>query len=311
MRTVTTGPVPGNNTVTEAKPATGTSDRSTPATSAPSIARGLMATKSSNWMVMLSGFFEPVLYLISMGVGLGAIVGSVQGPGGGEISYAAYIAPALLAVSAMNGAVYDSTWNVFFKMNFAKLYQGMLYTSLGPLDVAMGEIFLALLRGLMYATGFTAVMGLMGLITTPWATSDDPGRGADRLRLRELRHGDHQLHEDVPADGLDQLRDAADVPVQRHLLPAERLPASPSSGSSRPCRCGTVWSCCGRSAWASFTPATAVHIGYYLVMIVLGVHAHHRPAAQACSSSSPLRATWAGCPFAPGGSGPGRPGGLR
>ena len=93
----------------------------------------------------------------------------MQGPGGQEISYAAYIAPALLAVSAMNGAVYDSTWNVFFKMNFAKLYQGMLYTSLGPLDVAMGEIFLALLRGLLYATGFTAVMGVWGCITTPWA----------------------------------------------------------------------------------------------------------------------------------------------
>ena len=45
-----------------------------------------MATKSSNWMVMVSGFFEPVLYLISMGVGLGAIVGSVQGPGGQEIA---------------------------------------------------------------------------------------------------------------------------------------------------------------------------------------------------------------------------------
>src|SRR6478672_7808182 len=133
------------------------------------VARGLMATKSSNWMVMVSGFFEPVLYLISMGVGLGAIVGAVQGPGGQQISYAACIAPALLAVSAMNGAVYDSTWNVFFKMNFAKLYQGMLYTSLGPMDVAMGEIFLALLRGAMYATGFTAVMAVMGLITTPWA----------------------------------------------------------------------------------------------------------------------------------------------
>ena len=92
-----------------------------------------------------------------------------RAPAAQEISYAAYIAPALLAVSAMNGAVYDSTWNVFFKMNFAKLYQGMLYTSLGPLDVAMGEIFLALLRGAMYATGFTAVMGVMGLITTPWA----------------------------------------------------------------------------------------------------------------------------------------------
>ena len=133
------------------------------------IGRGLLATKSSNWLVMVSGFFEPVLYLLSMGVGLGALVGSVDGPDGRPISYAAFIAPALLATSAMNGAVYDSTWNVFFKMNFAKLYQGMLYTSLGPLDVALGEIFLALLRGLMYATGFTVVMGLMGLITTPWA----------------------------------------------------------------------------------------------------------------------------------------------
>ncbi|WP_026553764.1 ABC transporter permease [Arthrobacter sp. 35W] len=133
------------------------------------ISRGLMATKSSNWLVMLSGFFEPVLFLLSMGIGLGALVGTVTGPDGSPISYAAYIAPALLATSAMNGAVYDSTWNVFFKMNFAKLYQGMLYTSLGPLDVALGEIFLALLRGLLYATGFTAVMGLMGLVTTPWA----------------------------------------------------------------------------------------------------------------------------------------------
>ena len=133
------------------------------------VARGLMAAKSSTWLILVSGFFEPVLYLIAMGVGLGTIVGDVEGPGGQMISYAAYIAPALLAVSAMNGAVYDSTWNVFFKMNFAKLYQGMLYTSLGPLDVAMGEIFLALLRGLLYATGFTAVMGVMGLLTTFWA----------------------------------------------------------------------------------------------------------------------------------------------
>jgi lipooligosaccharide transport system permease protein len=133
------------------------------------ISRGLLATKSSNWMVMLSGFFEPVLYLLSMGIGLGALVGTVTGPTGAPISYAAFIAPALLATSAMNGAVYDSTMNVFFKMNYAKLYQGMLYTSLGPLDVALGEIFLALLRGFMYAVGFTAVMALMGLITTPVA----------------------------------------------------------------------------------------------------------------------------------------------
>ncbi|HEY9498731.1 MAG TPA: ABC transporter permease [Terrimesophilobacter sp.] len=127
------------------------------------MSRGLLATKSTNYWVVLSGFFEPVFYLLSMGIGLGALVGTVATSTGQEVPYAAYIAPALLAVSAMNGAVYDSTWNVFFKMNYSKLYEGMLATSLGPLDVAFGEISLALLRGAVYAAGFMIVMQAMGL----------------------------------------------------------------------------------------------------------------------------------------------------
>lgn len=126
------------------------------------ISRGLLATRSTNYLVVLSGFFEPIFFLLSLGIGLGSIVGTVSA-GGQEIPYAAYIAPALLAVSAMNGAVYDSTWNVFFKMNYSKLYQGMLSTSLGPLDVAFGEILLALLRGALYAAGFMVVMQVFGL----------------------------------------------------------------------------------------------------------------------------------------------------
>jgi lipooligosaccharide transport system permease protein len=128
----------------------------------PVLSRGLLATKSSNWTVVVSGFFEPVFYLLAMGLGLGQYIGDVQS-NGHPISYAAFIAPALLAVSAMNGAIYDSTWNVFFKMNYAKLYEGMLSTSLGPLDVAIGEILLALLRGALYAIGFMIVMQVMGL----------------------------------------------------------------------------------------------------------------------------------------------------
>ena len=127
------------------------------------IERGLLATRSSNWLIVVSGFFEPVFYLLSLGIGLGALVGSVSTTTGQPVSYAAFIAPALLAVSAMNGAIYDSTWNVFFKMQYAKLYEGMLATSLGPLDVALGEIFLALLRGAVYATGFLIVMQVLGL----------------------------------------------------------------------------------------------------------------------------------------------------
>ena len=127
------------------------------------IHRGLLATRSTNYLVVFSGFFEPVFYPLSLGIGFGALVGTVQTSTGAEVSYAAYIAPALLAGSAMNGAVYDSTWNVFFKLNYAKLYQGMLTTSLGPLDVALGEILLALLRGAMYAVGFMVVMQVLGL----------------------------------------------------------------------------------------------------------------------------------------------------
>ena len=131
--------------------------------------RGWRATRSSNWMIVVSGFFEPIFYLLSMGLGLGALIGTITTETGEEVPYAAFIAPALLAVSAMNGAIYDSTWNVFFKMQFAKLYEGMLSTSLGPLDVALGEISLALLRGGIYATGFMLVMQALGLNLSWWA----------------------------------------------------------------------------------------------------------------------------------------------
>jgi lipooligosaccharide transport system permease protein len=131
--------------------------------------RGWFATRSTNWLVVVSGFFEPIFYLLSLGIGLGRLVGTVTTSTGEAVPYAAFIAPALLATAAMNGAVYDSTWNVFFKMHFAKLYEGMLATSLGPLDVALGEILLALARGALYAVGFMLVMQVLGLNLSWWA----------------------------------------------------------------------------------------------------------------------------------------------
>jgi len=121
-----------------------------------------------SWLILVSGFFEPLFYLLSFGTGLGALVGGVTGPNGEALTYAQYIAPALLASSAMNGAIFDSTMNVFFKLKYGKLYEGMLATSLGVLDVALGEIAWALTRGGLYAIGFVAVMLAMGLILSPW-----------------------------------------------------------------------------------------------------------------------------------------------
>jgi lipooligosaccharide transport system permease protein len=121
------------------------------------------------WMAIFSGFFEPVFYLVALGVGFGKLVSQVIGPGGTPISYVAFVAPALLASSAMNGAVMDSTFNVFHKLKYAKLYDSILATPLGPADIALGEISWALLRGAVYSVGFLLVMAVLGLLSSPWA----------------------------------------------------------------------------------------------------------------------------------------------
>lgn len=131
------------------------------------VERSFLAFKTSNYFVFMSGFVEPVFYLLSFGFGLGTMIGGITA-NGTNVSYAAYIAPALLATSAMNGALYDSTWNVFFKMHFGKIYQGILSTSMGSLDVALGEISWALIRGFVYAIGFMCVMFPFGLIPSFW-----------------------------------------------------------------------------------------------------------------------------------------------
>jgi lipooligosaccharide transport system permease protein len=120
------------------------------------------------WLVIVSGFFEPLFYLLGIGFGLGALIGAVTGPGGEEISYQLFVAPALLAASSMNGAISESTFNVFFKLNYAKTYDAILATPMSVGDVALGEITWALIRGGLYAIGFLSVMALLGLVVSPW-----------------------------------------------------------------------------------------------------------------------------------------------
>lgn len=131
------------------------------------VMRSALASRSV-WLAIVSGFFEPLFYLIAMGQGLGSLVGTVSGPSGQQLSYAAFIAPGLLATSAMNGAIYDSTFSFFIKLKYAKLYDAMLATPLGPVDIALGEIGWALLRGGMYSAGFLGIMLAVGLIFSPW-----------------------------------------------------------------------------------------------------------------------------------------------
>ena len=131
------------------------------------IERNLLVYKHG-WLIILSGFFEPLFYLLSIGFGLGALIGTIPGPGGVPISYQLFVAPALLASSAMNGAISESTFNFFFKLNYNKTFSAILSTPLSPGDVALGELTWALIRGGLYAIGFMVVMVVLGLVVSPW-----------------------------------------------------------------------------------------------------------------------------------------------
>ncbi|MEJ7747875.1 MAG: ABC transporter permease [Candidatus Limnocylindrales bacterium] len=120
------------------------------------------------WIVILSGFFEPLFYLLGIGFGLGALIGSISGPAGQPISYQLFVAPALLASSAMNGAIAESTFNFFFKLKYNKTFAAVLSTPLSPGDIALGELVWALIRGGLYAIGFMVVMVVLGLVVSPW-----------------------------------------------------------------------------------------------------------------------------------------------
>ncbi len=114
-------------------------------------------------IVIVSGFFEPLFYLFSMGFGVGALIGDIALGNGTSVPYAVFVAPALLASSAMNGAIYETTNNFFYKLKYAKLYDAVIATPMSLGDVARGEIAWALMRGSLYVVGFLAVVGLLGL----------------------------------------------------------------------------------------------------------------------------------------------------
>ena len=109
------------------------------------------------WMVILSGFFEPLFYLVSIGLGVGSMVPPI-----GALSYTAFVAPGLLASSCLNGAITDGFFNIHFKLYTQKTYDGILATPMRVPDIAFGEMLWALGRGSLYAAAFLAVLLVLG-----------------------------------------------------------------------------------------------------------------------------------------------------
>ena len=129
--------------------------------------RQWIINRRGGWMIVLSGFFEPLFYLLSIRVGFGGLVGDVEA-GGQVFTYAEFVAPALFASSAMNGAIYEAT-NVFFKLKYEKTYDAVLATPMTSGDVALGEMLYSSLRGAIYACGFLLTMAVLGMTASWWA----------------------------------------------------------------------------------------------------------------------------------------------
>jgi lipooligosaccharide transport system permease protein len=139
------------------------------------VERNLMIYRHT-WYVLLAEILEPVLYLLSIGVGIGVLVGTVSGVGdAGPVRYASFVAPALLATAAMNGAMNETTFNMFGKLKTDRTYESMLATPMGERDVALGEIAWAVLRGTIVSTTFLVVVVAFGLVRSPWALLVLPG----------------------------------------------------------------------------------------------------------------------------------------
>ncbi|MEE8166131.1 MAG: ABC transporter permease, partial [Myxococcota bacterium] len=126
--------------------------------------RNLMQYKRTWKLSLLPNFFEPILYLVSIGIGVGAYITEMGGT-----SYVAFLAPGLVAVAAMNGASYEVTYNAFVRLNFEKTYESMLTTSVQPEDLLIGEVLWAMTRSLLYGLSFFVVIAAFGLAPMPGA----------------------------------------------------------------------------------------------------------------------------------------------
>lgn len=129
--------------------------------------RHWIINQNGGWMIVLSGFFEPLFYLLSIRIGFSSLVGDVT-DGGRVVSYAEFVAPALMAASAMNGAIFESTMNIYFQLKHDKVYDAALATPLTAGDVALGEILYATSRGSLYSAAFLVTLVALGMAQSPW-----------------------------------------------------------------------------------------------------------------------------------------------
>jgi lipooligosaccharide transport system permease protein len=121
---------------------------------------------------VLSSIVEPVLYLLSIGFGVGALVGKVYGI---DVRYVDFVAPGILATTAMNAAFNQTSFAIFMRIKNDRIYDAIVPTPLSIADIALGEVASAVFSGAFASCGFVLVMLVLGLIVSPAVLLAIPG----------------------------------------------------------------------------------------------------------------------------------------
>ncbi|MBE0447877.1 MAG: ABC transporter permease [Actinobacteria bacterium] len=116
------------------------------------------------WLATAPTFIEPFIYLLSLGIGLGLFVREIEG-----LSYIQFLAPGLLASTAMFGSSFETTYDSYVRMRYERTYDAVLATPLSIEDVIGGEILWGTTRGYLNALVFLAVITVFGLVESPAA----------------------------------------------------------------------------------------------------------------------------------------------
>jgi len=120
-----------------------------------------------NWKIsFVPPLLEPLFYLLAFGVGLSALVGTIHYQGS-QISYIAFIAPALIAINIMNNAFFENTYASFVRMYYQKTFDAMMATPLSLEEIITGEIIWGATKAVIATTIMLGVISLFGLIRYP------------------------------------------------------------------------------------------------------------------------------------------------
>lgn len=121
------------------------------------------------WKInFLPPLLEPIFYLLAFGAGLGVLVGQLTF-GGRSISYAAFIAPGLLAITIMQNAFFENTYASYVRMYYQKTFDAIMATPLTVEEIILGEIFWGASRSLIATALMMIILSFFGLLVYPWS----------------------------------------------------------------------------------------------------------------------------------------------